>query len=274
MIRVAYHSSRLKHWRWLSAAALVAVIATPAVAQVAAGPTFDVVSVKPNRTGSGSTSVHTDNERYETINLSLKKMIQNAYGLQTPDQISGLPGWANSVNFDIEAKVDAETMARLKAASRDEESKLRRSIMQAMLADRFQLKVHPDTKELPIYELTLAKGGSKLPAADPADTKNGSMNSNNQKLTATGIPLSNLCNYLSERLHRKVVDKTGLAGEYSFTLQWSPDEAAGESVAATGTEQLPSLFTALQEQLGLRLDSAKGPVDTIVVDKVEMPSEN
>jgi uncharacterized protein (TIGR03435 family) len=136
------------------------------------------------------------------------------------------------------------------------------------------LKVHPETRTLPMYELALAKGGSKLTTADPANPKGGSMNSNNQKLTVIGLPTSNLCDYLSSRLHRKVVDKTGLTGKYDFTLQWSPDEAAGESATATGASQLPSIFTALQEQLGLKLESTKGPVDVIVVDKVEMPSEN
>ncbi len=247
---------------------VVAGIAAPAFAQ-----TFDVVSVKPNRSGSGSTSVNADDERYQATNILLKTLIQDAYGLQSREQIIGLPGWANSASFDIDAKFDIETMAKLKAASRDEDTKLRRTMMEAMLNDRFQLKVHPETKELPIYELTLAKSGSKMTEAKPGDPK-GSMNSSNQKLTVEGIPISSLCNYLSVRLHRKVVDKTGLPGEYTFMLQWSPDEAAGESPGTTGASPLPTLFTALQELLGLKLEPGKGPVDTVVVDHIEMPSEN
>lgn len=258
----------------LSVVSLITVaLMAPAAAQGAAGATFDVVSVKPNHTGSGSTSTHTDNELYGATNVDFKSLIQNAYGLQSREQISGLPGWANSASFDIQAKVDVETMAKLKAASRDEETKLREEMMQALLGDRFKLKVHPETKELPIYELALTKGGPKLPAADPAGP-NDTMQSHNQSLTATGIPIARLCNVLSARLPRTVVDKTGLKGEYTFTLRWSPDEAAGESSNATGTEQLPSLFTALQEQLGLRLDSSKGQVNVIVVDKIETPSGN
>jgi uncharacterized protein (TIGR03435 family) len=258
---------------------VMALLAAPVLTQVAAQaqaaptPTFDAVSIKPNRSGSGSTSVHTDDTYFRATNLSLKSLIRDAYDLQSEDQVVGLPAWTNSVNFDIQAKIDAETLAIMKAAPKEQAGRMRNEMMKDVLVERFQLKVHPETKELPMYDLTLAKGGSKMKTADPT-TQGGNMSSNNQKLTVTGIPMSSLCNYLSRRLHRQVTDKTGLTGRYDFVLQWSPDEAAGESPAATGAEQLPTLFTALQEQLGLKLDSTKGPVDTIVVDKVEMPSEN
>jgi uncharacterized protein (TIGR03435 family) len=251
-----------------------ALIALPVFAQTPAAPppAFDAVSIKPNKSGSGSTSVHTDDVHFRATNISLKSLIRDAYDLQSEDQVVGLPAWTNSVNFDINAKIDAETLAMMKAASKEEAGRMRNEMMKATLAERFQLKVHPETKELPMYDLVLAKGGSKMKDADPK-TEGGNMNSNNQKLTVTGIPMSSLCNYLSRRLHRQVTDKTGLTGRYDFVLEWSPDEAAGET-PATGGSTLPSLFTALQEELGLKLESTKGPVDTIVVDKVEMPSEN
>ena len=235
---------------------------------------FDVVSVKPNRTGSNSTSTDSDNERFLATNLPLKAMIRSAYGLQTPDQISGLPGWANSVSFDVQAKLDAETSAKLKSSSKDVSTQIWETMFQTMLAERFQLKVHKESRDLPIYTLVLAKGGSRLKAAEDTDPNNGSMNTHNQSLDAKGIDVAALCRHLSQQLHRKVVDGTGLTGTYTFTLQWSPDEAAGESVGATGGTQLPTLFTALQEQLGLKLEPGKGPVETVVVDRVEMPSEN
>lgn len=260
--------------RRVRAAMLLAASSAAAVAQSGSATAFDVVSVKPNRSVSNGSSTHSDNDRFAATNLSLRSMVQSAYGLQTPDQVSGLPGWANSVNFDIQAKTDAEISAALKAAPREESAKIWQAMLQAMLADRFQLKVHPETRELPTYSLVLTKGGSKLREADPADAHNGSMNSHNQNLTVTGVEMAGLCRYLSQRLHRKVVDKTGLTGRYTYTLQWSPDEAAGESPDATGASPGPSLFTALEEQLGLRLDATRGPVDVIVVDKVEMPSEN
>jgi uncharacterized protein (TIGR03435 family) len=255
---------------------LLVLLSHPGLAQSPAAPslTFDAVSIKPNKSGSGRTSVHTSNDRFQATNISLKELIRDAYDVQTLDQVIGLPSSINSVNFDIEAKVDAETLAILKAASREESGRLRDGMMKSVLAERFHLKVHPETRELPIFELTLAKGGSKLQNADPADPKGDNMHSDNQKLTATGIPISNLCNFLSRRLHRQVLDKTGLTGKYDFVLQWSPDEASGESPDASGANQAPSLFTALQEQLGLKLESTKVPVDTIVIDHVEMPSEN
>jgi uncharacterized protein (TIGR03435 family) len=271
---IAYASIARKCGQLLLMAAMAAAAVVPGFGQAAMGPAFDVVSIKPNKSGSGGMSINIDDGRYVASNLSLKSMIQNAYGLQTQDQIVGLPGWGSSARFDVEAKMDAETIAALKGASREQEQKLREAMMQAMLADRFQLKVHAETKELPIYTLVAAKGGPKLAAADPANKKNGWMSSSNQTLTATGIEMAGLCDFLSGRLHRKVVDNTGLAGSYDFKLQWSPDEAAGESAAATGAAQLPSMFTAVQEQLGLKLESGKGPVDTVVVDHVAMPSEN
>jgi len=257
----------------LAIAAGTSAFAQGAVADAKA-LTFDVVSIKLNKSGSGSTSVHTNNDRYLASNISLKSLIRDAYDLQTPEQVIGLPAWTNSINFDIEAKIDAETLAILKAAPRVEGGRMRNEMMKAMLAERFQLKAHPETRELPIYELMLSKGGSKLQVADPADPKGGSMNSNNQKLTATGIPISNMCEFLSRRLHREVLDKTGLTGKYDFILQWSPDEASGESSAVAGADQLPTLFTALQEQLGLRLEPAKGPVDTIAIDHIAQPVED
>jgi len=259
---------------WLAAAGCLTLV-PPIFAQAPpAGKSleFDVVSVKPNKSGSGSSSVHAHNDVYQATNLSVKSLIRNAWNLNTEDLITGLPAWVSSVNFDIQAKIDEQTLSALKKLSPDDSNVQHLLMLQALLADRFQLKAHVETKELPVYALELAKGGSKLKAADPADPRGGSMNSNNQKLTSTGIPISNLCRFLAQRLHRNVEDKTGLTGTYDFTLQWSPDEAAGESPDATASG--PSLFTALQEQLGLKLESTKGPVDTIVVDRIAMPSEN
>src|SRR5450631_2887793 len=111
---------------------VLAAIAQPVLAQTTAALTFDAVSIKPNKSGSGSTSIHTDNDFYRATNLSLKSILQYAYDLQTQDQVIGLPGWSNSVNFDVEAKMDAETVTMLKAASKDEDAHLRQAMMQAM----------------------------------------------------------------------------------------------------------------------------------------------
>ena len=266
-------------------------VAMPVFAQgtaVDAKPlTYDVVSVKQNKSGPGMMRIMMGADRYSTTNVGLKSIIQNAYGLKMPEMISGLPGWADSASFDIEAKMDAETIAALKAMPKEQADQQRRQMMQAMLADRFKLTVHRETKELPIYSLVIAKGGFKLKDADPNNTypdgikgpdgnsRAGMMSMGHGKLTAQAIGISNLAINLTMQVRRLVVDDTGLKGKYDFTLQWTPDDmSGGHEEAAAAPDSGPSIYTALQEQLGLRLDSTKGPVDTVVVDHVEMPSEN
>jgi len=246
-------------------------------------PSYDVVSIKPNKSGSGRMGVMSVPERYSATNISLRGLIQYAYNIRMQEQVSGLSGWADSTAYDVEAKVDEEQLAALKKLSKEESGEQGRLRMQTMLADRFKLKVHRETKEMPMFALVIAKNGFKLKDADPNDTypngmkgpdgigHAGGMMINNGKLTAQGISIAQLAGNLTFQVHHIVVDKTGLTGKYDFTLLWSPDEMH----TADATEPAgPSIFTALQEQLGLKLDSTKGPVDVVVVDHVEMPSEN
>jgi uncharacterized protein (TIGR03435 family) len=164
------------------------------------------------------------------------------------------------------------------------------------LADRFKLKIHTETKQLPVYELVAPKGGSKLKEATAGDTyangikgldgvgRGGLMRVGRGQLTAQAVPITSLANMLSQQLQRTVLDKTGLTGKYDLELNWTPDQGSDPMFkGAEGSPQRgdaapdssgPSIFTALQEQLGLKLQSAKGPVETLVIDHVEMPSEN
>ena len=251
---------------------------------------FDAVSIKPNTSGSGNISISMTGDRYLCTNNTLKGLLMYAYDLKTEEAISGLPKWADSASYDIDAKMDAETVAALKKMTRPESSEQKRLMMQGVLADRFGLKLHHETRDLPIYALVVAKGGPKLQASasiepEPAGEKrpegsprgSGSMSIHNGDMTATGIPLSNLAANLSMQLHREVRDRTGLTGNYDFKLSWSREELDGrpQDAAASGAAPAaPSIFTALQEQLGLKLDSTKGPVDTIVVDHIDPPTEN
>jgi uncharacterized protein (TIGR03435 family) len=249
----------------------------------AAGPqtkavAYDVVSIRPNKSGSGRVSISVNNDSFSAENVSLKTLLANAYDVKQY-LISGLTGWANSARFDVNAKIvdmDADALKKLT-------DKQREAMLQQLLADRFQLKVHLQTEVQPIYEMVVAKGGAKItavepPGSDPEADKNkefkgmgrGSMRVNNTQLTAHDVPLDSLAYTLSGRLSRTVVDKTGLKGKFDLVLTWSPDDGS----AAASDSSAPSLFTALQEQLGLRLQPAKGPVETLVVDHVEMPSEN
>jgi len=254
-------------------------------------PVFDVVSVKPNKSGNGGMRTMFKPDGYSGTNVSAKLLIQMAYGIRQ-DLISGGPGWVESAGFDFDAKVAGPDVDALKKLSPEQ----RRSMLQSALAERFKLKVHTETKQLPVFKLFVAKGGSKLKEASPNDTypngikgpdgtsRPGMMRMGPGQLTAQGVTMSSLVNTLSSQLQRTVIDKTGLTGKYDVELNWTPDQ--GSDPMFKGPDGSPqradiaadssgaSIFTALQEQLGLRLQSAKGPVETLVIDHVEMPPEN
>ena len=167
-------------------------------------------------------------------------------------------------------------------------------MLQAQLADSFKLTIHRETKELPIYSLVVAKGGSKLQEAKPGDSyANGLkgpdgrpggahvMRMGRGELTAQGIGMNEIAHLLTPQTGRTVVDNTGLKGNYDFKLHWTPDQSTpalggpgGGPDSSTSSESGPSLFTAIQEQLGLKLEPGKAPVEILVIDHVERPSEN
>jgi uncharacterized protein (TIGR03435 family) len=214
--------------------------------------------------------------------MTLKSLIKEAYGIED-DQISGAPKWVGSQTYDIEAKVDGADAATLEKLS-DDQSKL---MFQSFLRDSFQLKVHWETKELPVLALVVAKGGPKLQPAKPGDTypdgikgpdgkpagHAGMMMWGRGRLTGQGIPLGNLVPPLTHELGRIVQDKTGLTGKYDIELRWTTDDAAPDSRSASDSPG-PSLFTAMQEQLGLKLESQKAPVEVLLIDHVGQPPPN
>jgi uncharacterized protein (TIGR03435 family) len=199
------------------------------------------------------------------------------------DQILGAPPWVSSLPLDIRAKADEETAARIAGMPSDERIATTRKMVQTLLADRFQLKVHHESRELPVLALTIAKSGSKLtPVSDtPASSGTGAgswTGLHNPKAGETegrDVSVALLVNALSSKPEiggRLVVDETGLTGKYSFKLTWAPEDlhAAVNDAGAGG----PSLFTAIQEQLGLKLETRKAPVDCVVIDHIERPSPN
>jgi uncharacterized protein (TIGR03435 family) len=202
-----------------------------------------------------------------SMGMSLKALIMMAYSNLTDSQISGLPGWTVNAQFDVEAKMDADTAASLARLPQGEQLNQRRLMLQALLADRFGLKVHRETKELPVYRLVIAKGGLKMQKTLANETPG--VSGARGQVTARGISIEVLSMILSGWAERTVVDKTGLTGSYDMNLRWTPDDAAGPSL-----DSGPTFFTAVQEQLGLKLEPSKEPMDTIVVDHVEGPSEN
>jgi uncharacterized protein (TIGR03435 family) len=198
--------------------------------------------------------------RFSVTNTDLKALIWWAYELQ-PYQIKGAPRWAESAKWNIEAKADRTTVL----------SQVR-LMTQSLLADRFKLKTHWDTRQDQIYKLVIANSGPKFrEAADP--TKLGPLHFSGGLWAGHARPLSVLINLLTRYLGRYVVDDTGLTSNYDFELRFTPDPGSPLADGVQDTNA-PSIFTALQEQLGLRLESARGPVKVLVIDRAEKPSEN
>ena len=248
-------------------------------------PDYDVVSIKPDKSGVFMVRVMNKPDGFSASNVTLKMLLQNSYGIRE-DLIFGGAGWVDSTHFDVEAKVAAQDVDTFKKLNHAQQ----RLMLQKALAERFNVKVHTETKQLPVYDLVVVNS-AKLVKANAGDTyangikgfdgigHAGMVRMEPGKLTGQGIPISDLVNLLAQRLHRTVIDKTGLKDKYDLTMTWAPDEESDPMFHGTGNDQQsdssgPSIFTALQEQLGLKLQSDKGPVETLVVDHAEMPSEN
>jgi bla regulator protein blaR1 len=273
----------------------------PSVAPQSADPptetfSYEVASIKPEKSGSMMFRVMNTPDGF-TATTTVQMLIRIAYGIEE-NQISGAPGWVGSEKYEVEAKMDQATADKVrKLGAPPQAEPVRQHMLQVLLADRLKLTTHRETKELPIYSLVVAKGGSKLHEAKPGDTyPNGIkgpdgrpvppgshfMRMGRGELTAQGLGMDDIAHLLTRQTGRTVVDNTGLKGNYDFTLHWTPDQIAptpnGPGSAgpdsSTSSESGPSIFTAIQEQLGLKLESQKGPVEILVIDHVERPSEN
>jgi uncharacterized protein (TIGR03435 family) len=218
--------------------------------------------------------------------MTLRSLIAMAYQMNfdTSQQICGGPTWINSEKFDTVAKVDATVLAQLRKLAPEQQGVHYRVMIQQLLSDRFKLDVHRGTLELKTYTLLLAKGGSKLkpgvlephlPENIPQTRINTMRAGYLAGHNSTIALLAKVLSVQPDIQGRMVVDKTGLSGKYDFTLKWTPDAVMdGRSPTTETSEDFPPLFTALREQLGLRLESAVAPVGIITVDRAEMPSEN
>jgi uncharacterized protein (TIGR03435 family) len=236
---------------------LMSMVMAAAPLAFAQAPSYEVASVKPNKSGSQNSGTSSRNGQLTATNVTLRDMIRNAYGLQD-FQVAGGPGWVDSERFNIVAKVEGEP------SPAD-----RRLMMQALLAERFNLVVHHETREMGVYDLILARPDGRLGAglrrADCAQQwPCGNTNVNNTVLHASGITIDFFTETLGSIVRGTVIQKTGLDGPFDIDLVWSRDQA-------TDTTH-PSIFTALQEQLGLKLESSRGPVDVLVIDRAEPPS--
>lgn len=270
----------------ISAAAFVALaLAVPLRAQIVLPnqgetlPAFEVDTVKASSRDLGQsfrTHIWWNDNSYRTENTTLRDLIRAAFGISDAQLDGGNEKAQLDARWDIKAKVADDEFARLNKLPSDDRNRAFHLMQQALLGDRFGLKFHTETRELPVFDLVVDKSGSKLQPATPTDNDGFSINvgHTNATMHATAATVSMLADMLgrqSELDGRLVIDKTGLAGKYNWSLQWQPQRlTATASPDATG----PSLFTALKEQLGLKLESSKGPVQVVVVDTVSLPTPN
>jgi uncharacterized protein (TIGR03435 family) len=248
----------------------------PTPTAAASAPAFDVASIRQNITSTdGRTHIYNDprQSRLRTVNASLKDLLQFAYG--TPkSQIVGGPPWLDSIMFDIDAKSDPAADAQLAAMPSDEARHRKQLMMQSLLRDRFQLTAHTETRQLPIFALVVAKKG---PTFKPSGTNGTTISTGRSQLHVQGSDhtLDLLTRALSEQLGRVVLNQTGIDGRYDLTLRWTPDDQPSPTMnGQPDPSPPPDIFTAIQEQLGLKLQPSKGPVPVLIIDHVEMPSEN
>ena len=267
-------------------------------------PGYEVVSIKPHNSGDELFKMMFEKDGFSAIMVTLRMLIGTAYGVEG-SKIIGAPNWLDSEKYDVEARMENSVANRLREMSEDQLNVERRRMLQALLADRFKLTLYRQTTQLGVYVLVVAKNGPKLMEAKPGDTypnglkdpeggspasmfRLGRFHGGRGELIGQGLPMVKLVRLLSENiLNRSVIDNTGLTGNYDFTLEWKiGDESQGPMFQETGDHpqvtsstflpefSRPSFFNAIQEQLGLKLESQNSPGVVLVIDHVEKPSEN
>ena len=248
---------------------VLAFVASHGVLVQTQRPAFDVVSVKVNRSGEIPMRITAPPGRFDATNVTVRLLILNAYGLRD-FQLVSLPGWAGDERFDVAGRAPGE-------ATRDEISAMVRS----MLADRFQLRAHQEMREMPTYALVAAADRrpgpalrtSALDCSTPETRAKCSTRITPRSISATGMTMARLALTLSAVVGRVVTDDTGIAGSYDVELAFAPEGPLPPGATAQPQDaDTPSIFTALREQLGLRLDGRRGPVEALVIDGVERPT--
>ena len=263
------------------------IIAAPPTPRAQTRAEFEVASVKSSGSGTGGFSITTQpGGRFTATNVTARALIQTAYGLQ-PVQITGGPGWLNTDRFDVVAKGDGDDPGRVAL------------MLRSLLADRFKLVVRTESRDMPIYALAVARSGGAhgpdLRRAAADCSADAAVNAQNVvkapspqtgacgiraglgTLTVAGATMPQIAATLSGILDRIVIDRSALAGTFTATLKWTPDQATpGMAQKAQYVPTIdpngPSIFTAIREQLGLKLEPDKGPLDLLVIVGAERPS--
>jgi uncharacterized protein (TIGR03435 family) len=229
-----------------------------AVLSIAAsfGQSFEAASIREHTGRVPRIGVTPSGNRVSMEAMWLSDLVSYAYGLKDY-QVSGGPSWVNKVRWDITAEAEGEAPMKLDQL---------RKMTQTLLADRFRLQVHRGTEEMPVYALVVGKGGPKMKPSAP-DAKDGTTVSGDKTavLATAKASMGQLAVQLGNNTGRPVLNQTGLSGNYEYRLEWAPRDDTGDA---------PSIFTAVQEQLGLKLEAQKAPIEVLVIDHAEKPSEN
>jgi uncharacterized protein (TIGR03435 family) len=252
-------------------------------------PAFDVASIKPYAPNTLRISIRTNPDGVAVSGMPMHMILREAFGV-TDDRLLGEPAWVTTSRYDVDAKVTPEDVPKFKQLTEMEKWQM----LLPVLGDRCALKFHHEIRDLTIYTLVVAKGGPKLqvsktadPNANPAPgrgTGSAGMSVSEKEFTMTGhgASMTSIAHWISLVIGSTVADKTGLTESYDYTLSFAPDESMKAAVLPPGSSggapppeaDGPSIFAALQEQLGLKLVAQKEPVDVIVIDHMEQPTAN
>jgi len=261
--------------------------ASPAVATAQAPPSFEVATIKPSNPDKSGQDFDVSDERVSLRNYTLRQLIRAAYGLKADRQIEGGEKWMDAQRYDIAAKIDDADYARLRTLKGTEYSQEFNRMLQELLAERFQLQVKRKERIMPVYALTVSKSGAKLSPSSPEHNghsmtinngqpdvalSNGNMTLRNDtaQMIAAGVSMDSLADALTRQREtgdRIVINRTGMPGDYDFKMIWTTDRGEG----AAADSPYPGLFTALQDQLGLKLESQKGSVEVIAIQSAMEP---
>jgi uncharacterized protein (TIGR03435 family) len=242
-----------------------------------AAPVFDIAAIHlyiPEQHEHSHIWILPFESQFKAQNVSLIALIHWAFDMPET-RILNAPAWAGTTRFSIDAKADSSVDEQMHNLTAEAARAQQKRMVQALLADRFQLATHTETRDLPIYELVVAKGGLKL---SPSEANGAFINHGPDHIEINGYTngVSALAEELSKEVGRDVLDKTSITGRFHLKLTWSPDDRASAAAdsASPAPESGPSIFTALEEQLGLKLEPSRGPVQVLVIDHAEMPSQN
>ncbi len=251
---------------------------------------YEVSSIKLHKDdGHNFTSFNGTPDGYRTTNTTMKNLVLNAFSSGLQIEITGAPDWAADVRYDVEAKFVPEVGDALKKLTPDDRNFVRRYMMQQVLKERMNFAAHVDTKEVPAYDLVVGKNGSKLKESDPNAKDNGTMrmmqtDQGKASITAKGTQISNLARNLSGPAGRPIFDKTGLKGMYDVALEYArepnlsanaPDGGpTGNAPPVPSDPAGPSLQSAIEDQLGLKLVPSRGPMQVIVIEHMDKPDAN